>query len=74
MHGNIFEWCDTSIVDYPTKDGLRKGESISDDESRVLRGGSFGYLALVVRSAYRYDFFPVLRLIYFGFRLARTYN
>jgi serine/threonine protein kinase/formylglycine-generating enzyme required for sulfatase activity len=59
MQGNALQWCQERIVYYtvgawgkPVEDGGQK-EDISDRISRVLRGGSFNYLPVHVRSAYR---------------------
>ena len=41
-------------------------------KTKQLRGGSFGNLAVYVRSAYRYDNYPDFRLYSIGFRVART--
>lgn len=60
MAGNVWEWCDSVY---------REGS-----EDRVLRGGSFYYLAHVVRSAYRDLVNPDNRLSRLGIRVARTYS
>jgi formylglycine-generating enzyme required for sulfatase activity len=46
---------------------------LSDSQSRVLRGGSFNFFALSVRSADRSINRPVDRYSNGGFRVARTY-
>ena len=60
MGGNVLEWCGSW--------------SSGNKQYRVLRGGSFNYLAHNVRSAYRSSFPPENRYFVIGFRLARTYN
>src|SRR5262249_49787037 len=59
MHGNAYTWCQESYQDYPRAKG---GEAIEDKEDdliispstfRVLRGGSFLFHAVYVRSANR---------------------
>jgi formylglycine-generating enzyme required for sulfatase activity len=59
MHGNVWEWC---------QDEYSPGSG-----SRVLRGGSFGVVAVYCRSAFRDNGLPVDRNSYFGFRVSRTY-
>jgi formylglycine-generating enzyme required for sulfatase activity len=46
--------------------------SITGNEGRVMRGGSFGNQALVGRSAYRNKLVPTNRISTIGFRPART--
>jgi formylglycine-generating enzyme required for sulfatase activity/tRNA A-37 threonylcarbamoyl transferase component Bud32 len=81
MLGNALEWCQDGIYYYPD---IQYGQSgyylqarkdishIGDRLSRVLRGGSFGNQAGHVRSGNRFVLAPAIRLIYFGFRPART--
>lgn len=74
MHGNVWEWCEDAWADNyrsaPTDGTARK----SDDPtvSRVLRGGSWDIVPRLLRSAYRLWVQPDYRVIYIGFRLART--
>jgi len=71
MHGNVWEWCEDRYAKYP--DGAvidPKGPAKGED--RVLRGGSFLSLESTARSSFRYDLSPSNRLIFYGFRLART--
>lgn len=74
MHGNVFEWCadpwHESYEGAPTdqRPWLENG----DFSSRVLRGGSWGDVPQVLRSALRDRFEPSIRFAYFGFRVART--
>lgn len=58
LSGNVWEWCDS----YYSK----------DSKGRVLRGGSFYYLASWVRGAYRVGDNPDTRYHNYGFRVART--
>jgi serine/threonine protein kinase/formylglycine-generating enzyme required for sulfatase activity len=80
MHGNVYTWCQEGDRDYPQ---AKEGEAIEDKEDnlsiisatgRVLRGGSFGYHAVHVRSANRSWLAPANRYNYVGFRPARTFT
>jgi formylglycine-generating enzyme required for sulfatase activity len=76
IQGNALTWCQESYKVYPqfgkmmedTEDGLM----IVGTSTRVLRGGSFGYLASFLRSALRYNNSPATRSFTFGFRPTRT--
>jgi formylglycine-generating enzyme required for sulfatase activity len=48
-------------------------EAVQDNQSRLLRGGSFSDQPSFVRSAYRLANLPTVRNAYFGFRPSRTY-
>ncbi len=71
MHGNVWEWCwDAYDKDY-YKQSPRDDPTGPDASAlRVIRGGSWGYDALVVRAAYRNDDEPSYRRYYLGFRCA----
>ena len=72
MSGNVWEWTrsfgyDVSKYPYNPADGR---EDISrKDVSRGLRGGSFLYVAVGVRCAYRDRSYPDLRGDHYGFRV-----
>ena len=68
MAGNIWEWTQSKAKKYPYRmdDGR---EDLTGNESRVLRGGSWSDLQEFARCAYRFDFHPVVRYVYFGFRV-----
>ncbi|MEY4567299.1 MAG: hypothetical protein RLY14_2269, partial [Planctomycetota bacterium] len=80
MHGNVYEWCYDLYAAYP--DSTASGsvdepstESTDDAGRRILRGGSFLYPALSIRSASRSSLQPFSRpnLTYGGFRPIRSY-
>lgn len=71
MHGNVWEWCQDWLMDYPRVD---ETDPVCETMSsyRVRRGGGFSNGALYCRSAFRAgnlvnDKFPFL-----GLRLARS--
>jgi formylglycine-generating enzyme required for sulfatase activity len=72
MHGNAWQWCQDVFGEKVNKDI----EDVKDENSRVLRGGSFTNGAWDVRSAYRYGAEPASRVNNYGsgFRVARTYR
>ena len=70
MHGNVFEWCNDWDEEY-TGDGVDP-QGPDSGAARVLRGGSFGYFALLARSAIRGGNIPTHRASSYGFRAART--
>ncbi len=73
MHGNVLEWCQDWLADYPAEpvvDPLGP-ESSQPNNRRVLRGGSWDYDGRHCRSAYRSDYVPSYRSSGIGFRLAR---
>jgi formylglycine-generating enzyme required for sulfatase activity len=75
LHGNAWEWCQDRRVEKPSREIGDKKDivGIKDQESRLLRGGAFGY-AMVTRSAVRHGSPPAVRNYDFGFRPARTYR
>ena len=80
MLGNMYEWCqDRTDAARPMRKGLyydiiQTSSNIIDKHPRVLRGGTFSLLPALVRSADRYRNLPANRSIFYGFRIARTYN
>src|SRR5262249_34825436 len=80
MHGNVWTWCQETFAAYSTmKDGERIEDkediySINNQNSRVVRGGSFDNQASNVRSADRNRDAPADRSNDTGFRPARTYR
>ncbi|RKZ73618.1 MAG: hypothetical protein DRQ57_13780 [Gammaproteobacteria bacterium] len=69
--GNVWEWCtDNWHENYegaPTDGSVWKG---GEESLRVLRGGSWVGNPTNVRSAYRVRYNPVIRVDYYGFRVA----
>jgi eukaryotic-like serine/threonine-protein kinase len=78
MQGNVYTWCQERYKSYPRGQGEERKEekedtySINNQDSRVLRGGSFSYPTWLVRSAYRNMDVPTYRGNFVGFRPART--
>lgn len=68
MHGNAWEWCSDWHDDYGT---LPVTDPTGPDQGsyRVLRGGSWGDVASMCRSASRYYGNPVSAASNFGFRV-----
>jgi hypothetical protein len=78
MHGNVMEWCQGRIWDYPFTGPGGPAEEAADDgrvgifEYRVVRGGAFLTPARQVRSAQRFWPRPTERASHSGFRVVRT--
>jgi formylglycine-generating enzyme required for sulfatase activity len=70
IHGNAWQWCQDVYDDKAIKDKL----SVISNVDRVVRGGSFDFVAGLARSASRYAREPAYRIYNFGFRVARTYR
>ena len=69
MHGNVYEWCQDWLGDYPTKPVVDPQGSESGTY-RVLRGGSWINFGRHCRSAGHDALDPANRRSYVGFRLA----
>jgi formylglycine-generating enzyme required for sulfatase activity len=69
MHGNVWQWCSDWLGDYPAGE-VTDPTGPKDGGLRVLRGGSWGVLPRLCRSAYRTGGDPVSRLSGVGFRAA----
>jgi formylglycine-generating enzyme required for sulfatase activity len=73
MHGNVWEWCwdslDAHYYEQLPTDDPRGPERAS---ARVSRGGGWFCGPRLARSADRYGSYPVNRVNYLGFRLARV--
>ena len=80
MTGNVFCWTQGRLSRHPNGTRLNPGldiedkQSITDEESRVLRGGSFVERATALRSSLRSLNRPSGRYFANGFRLSRTFD
>jgi formylglycine-generating enzyme required for sulfatase activity len=71
MHGNVFEWC-WDWHDAYTAGAKTDPRGAAAGVFRVIRGGSWGATAAVLRSAQRRDRIPSDRVDIIGFRVVRT--
>ncbi|MBT4864440.1 MAG: SUMF1/EgtB/PvdO family nonheme iron enzyme, partial [Planctomycetaceae bacterium] len=74
MHGNAREWCQDWFGSFGNEATVTDPLGPSRGISRVLRGGSFNYLARDVGSVGRDKIGPASREAAGGFRPARTYR
>ena len=73
MHGNVWQWvqdCYSDSYAGASMDG--SANTTKGCETRVLRGGSWLDIPQFLRSAIRDGLTPSDRVIYNGFRVART--
>ena len=74
MHGNVLEWCRDWFGSYE-EDPARGPEGereVKGSGDRVSRGGGFGGVAGLARSAFRRNLHPARLLRALGFRAARA--
>jgi len=72
MHGNVWEWTQDCWNDsYSGALSTNKAWEDGDCAKRVLRGGSWGYTPLNLRSAFRYGSSAAARSLNIGFRLVQ---
>jgi formylglycine-generating enzyme required for sulfatase activity len=71
IHGNVFEWCQDWVGEYPSGD-VTDPVGPASGSFRVYRGGSWSYNARVCRSADRRVLTPFLRISDLGFRVLRS--
>ena len=71
MHGNAWEWCRDYYGGYDKVQGAKDPVQLTKQsiDSRVLRGGSWIYVAGFCRAAYRRNVAPDFRTFNFGFRV-----
>jgi formylglycine-generating enzyme required for sulfatase activity len=78
LYGNAAEWCMDVPLLYSSEVSVSadpgQGGQVSEDSSRVLRGGSFFSNAAIMRSANRDINRPGYRGNNYGFRVSRTYD
>ncbi|MBL8191084.1 MAG: SUMF1/EgtB/PvdO family nonheme iron enzyme, partial [Acidobacteria bacterium] len=66
MSGNVWEWC---LTDYGKPQIEARKENLGNDNTRVLRGGSWGSGQVYARAVCRYYVRPANRDFNFGFRV-----
>jgi formylglycine-generating enzyme required for sulfatase activity len=76
MHGNASEWCHDAYSDYQAAGESPRPDSqpITNDFSRILRGGSFLDQSHTIRAADRMMDLPANRNYTIGFRPVRTWQ
>jgi uncharacterized protein (TIGR02996 family) len=67
MHGNVWEWCADQYRPYSADEQQDKNEE-SNENLRVVRGGSWGSDPQNCRAANRLRNAPAYRINYYGFR------
>jgi gamma-glutamyl hercynylcysteine S-oxide synthase len=74
VSGNVWEWCSTQFEPYPydASDGREAPPATFDEESRLVRGGSWRNLFPFLRCATRDAAKPDLRFRTIGFRCAQS--
>lgn len=72
MYGNVWEWCQDWKGNYPSV-SVTDPKGPSSGKYRVLRGGSWSYLAGSVRSGDRFRYRPDSEGRFLGFRAVQNY-
>jgi formylglycine-generating enzyme required for sulfatase activity len=69
------EWCQDEFSSFNrAADDTKQVLTVTNEQLRLMRGGSFVHLVRYVRTAFRYGNRPDERLRHVGFRPARTYH
>jgi formylglycine-generating enzyme required for sulfatase activity len=71
--GNAWDWCQDQYA-AARSESDQQVLVLSNDQDRLLRGGTFLYDSSFLRSAQRYHHRPDFKFITVGFRPARTYR
>ncbi len=81
MYGNAYEWCYDQYLGYPIDSDSDQPVAddpetldVSNNQRRILRGGSFRNLPPTARSAARVADRPSSRVLNHGFRPVRTWK
>jgi formylglycine-generating enzyme required for sulfatase activity len=73
MHGNVMEWCQDWLGDYPQGDDTDP-QGPEEGRYRVFRGGSWTFYPLLSRSGFRSWVDPLNRYNNLGFRLVFSFD
>lgn len=73
MHGNAWEWTQNAYQVQAARTAVDDIKEVTNKDSRVLRGGAFLFSGVDARSSARTGVGPASRVVYYGFRPARTF-